>query len=199
MKHLLRQDMKSRLAAIGPEHVRTRSEAACERLAALPEFRQADVVMLYLPIPLEVDTAVAALAAWQAGKTVLVPKVSWEQKHMIAVTCRSFEDNMEHLNHGLRHPADGEPWPLEGIDLVVVPALAFDRAGRRLGRGGGFYDRFLARPEFRGNTCGLAFAEQLVDELPCHDHDVAVNMLVTDQQVLRFAETAGAVTEETLA
>jgi len=199
MKHLLRQDMKSRLAAIGPEHVRTRSEAACERLAALPEFRQADVVMLYLPIPLEVDTAAAALAAWQAGKTVLVPKVSWEQKHMIAVTCRSFEDNMEHLNHGLRHPADGEPWPLEGIDLVVVPALAFDRAGRRLGRGGGFYDRFLARPEFRGNTCGLAFAEQLVDELPCHDHDVAVNMLVTDQQVLRFAETAGAVTEETLA
>ena len=82
----------------------------------------------------------------------------------------------------------GQVWPLEDIDFIIVPALAYDHNGGRLGRGGGFYDRFLAHTEVKAVTCGLAFSEQLVDELPIHAHDYPVQILVTDKDVIRFEQ-----------
>jgi 5-formyltetrahydrofolate cyclo-ligase len=64
--------------------------------------------------------------------------------------------------------------------------MAYDRQGGRLGRGGGYYDRFLGQPGLRAVRCGLAFAEQVVDELPTAPHDQPVDIVVTDQEVLRF-------------
>ena len=87
---------------------------------------------------------------------------------------------------GIGEPAAGEAWPIEDIDLIVVPAVAYDRRGRRLGRGGGFYDRFLARGGLRARTCGLAFAQQIVQELPAESHDYPVEIVVTDREVLRI-------------
>ena len=86
----------------------------------------------------------------------------------------------------MREPAFSAPIPPSLIDLVVVPGLGFDAFGNRLGRGRGFYDRFLATPEFKGIACALAFDEQFVDELPTGPLDCPVNMLVTSSQVRRF-------------
>ena len=77
--------------------------------------------------------------------------------------------------------------PLEFIDLVVVPGLGFTVDGHRIGRGMGFYDRFLAQPEFVGVSCGLAYEEQIVDDLPTLDHDMALSMLASARGVRRFA------------
>ena len=74
--------------------------------------------------------------------------------------------------------------------LVIVPAIAFDRQGNRLGRGAGFYDRFLASPHFRGLAVGIAFREQVVAEIPVTEHDVPMHVLVTDEEVLRFDRPA---------
>jgi len=186
MKHHLRKEMKQRLATIGPDEAAERSRLACRRLIELPEFQRAHAVMIYLTIPQEVETTELALAGWQHGKTILAPRVNWDQRHMLAVEVRSLESGVSSTRYGLWEPSDGEPWPIEDIDLVVVPALAFDRDGHRLGRGGGFYDRFLAEPKMRAASCGLAFAEQLLDELPRHAHDWPVDILVTDREVLRF-------------
>jgi len=191
MKSHLRKTMKATLAAIPPEQAAAESRAAREKLIALEEFRTARAVMLYLPIPGEVDCVPVALAAWQDAKTVLVPKVGWEQRHMIPVRCRSIDDEMIEDRYGLRTPAGGEPWPAEEIDLIVVPALAYDRQGHRLGRGGGFYDRFLAREDVKAVTCGLAFHQQVVDQVPCDPNDHPVDILVTDRQVLRLRRRAG--------
>ena len=70
--------------------------------------------------------------------------------------------------------------------MVIVPGLGFDKDGNRLGRGRGFYDRFLAHPEFKGVACGLAFEEQFVSEIPVGPLDRHVDMLVTDKKVRRF-------------
>jgi len=185
MKQPLRKDMKAALAAMDPQVAASKSRSACKRLIALEEFQTARVVMLYLPIPCEIDTVPIALAAWQNGEMVLVPKVDWEQRHMIAVRCRSMDDQMDEGRYGLRTPAAVEPWPADQIDLIVVPALAYDRHGHRLGRGGGFYDRFLSAPEVKAVSCGLAFHEQVVDQVPCDENDYPVDILVTDREVLR--------------
>ena len=79
---------------------------------------------------------------------------------------------------GIREPADACPLiPLNRLDFVLVPGVAFDLQGRRLGRGKGYYDRLLA--EVRGKTCGVAFDEQIVEELPLEPHDVLVNCILT--------------------
>ena len=81
----------------------------------------------------------------------------------------------------------GNPIPTNLIDLVVVPGLGFTETGYRIGRGMGFYDRFLAQPEFIGVSCGLAFEEQIVPNLPVLDHDVPLSMLATDRGIRRFS------------
>ncbi|HNQ21748.1 MAG TPA: 5-formyltetrahydrofolate cyclo-ligase [Phycisphaerae bacterium] len=72
------------------------------------------------------------------------------------------------------------------VDLMVVPGLGFDEYGNRLGRGRGFYDRFLAHPEFAGIACALAFEEQVCPTIPAGPLDRRVSMLVTDAKVRRF-------------
>ncbi len=190
MKHHLRKQMKALLAAMTPDEVASQSQAACEKLIALDEYQQARAIMLYLPTPQEVDTAEIALHAWQHGKTVLAPKVNRQQRHMLAMEIHSFDDGLVTGSFGLREPHDNATvWPSEEIDLIIVPALAYDVTGGRLGRGGGFYDRFLSEPCVSAVTCGLGFAEQLVDELPLHSHDWPVDLLVTDREVRRFNAT----------
>jgi 5-formyltetrahydrofolate cyclo-ligase len=186
MKAELRKAMKQKLDAMPAGSAAEKGRAACEALVALGAFREARAVMMYLPLPLEVDTAPVAQAAWRDGKTVLVPKVDYDERHMIAVRCETPEDEMRVDRYGILQPVGGEPWPLGEIDLVVVPALAFDRRGHRLGHGAGFYDRFLAGADAGTVVCGLAFAEQVVDELPVRAHDHRLHVLVTDREVLTF-------------
>ena len=187
-KPALRRQLREKLAAM-PDDVRHRkSLLACSFVAASAEFQAARCVMLYLSMPTEVDTSPLALKAWQAGKMVVVPKVSWDQRRMLPVEISSLTDQMTTSGPGVREPISGKPVPVDLIDLVVVPGLGFSEKGYRIGRGMGFYDRFLAQPDFCGTTCGLAFEEQTVPELPVLDHDIPLAMLVTDRGVRRFAD-----------
>ncbi|MCP4247229.1 MAG: 5-formyltetrahydrofolate cyclo-ligase, partial [bacterium] len=151
-----------------------------------PEYRRAEIMMVFLSLPGEIDTTALVLKAWQERKRVLAPKVSWEQRRMIPIEIRSLTHDLTVTGMGLREPAAGAPIPLPIIDLVVVPGLGYDVYGNRLGRGRGFYDRFLANPEFGGVACGLAFEQQFVQEIPAGPLDRPVDLLITDEQVRRF-------------
>lgn len=186
-KSAIRKLLRERLAAITPQARHEKSAAACAIVAATPEFAAARVVMLYLSTPQEVDTSPLALNAWQNGKTVVVPKVSWDQRRMLPVEICSLNTSMRTVGPGVLEPIAGKPVPVDFIDLAIVPGIGFTVDGHRLGRGMGFYDRFLAQSEFIGISCGLAFAEQIVDHIPVLDHDVPLSMLATDQGMRRFA------------
>jgi 5-formyltetrahydrofolate cyclo-ligase len=184
----IRRRLKAVLAGISQADRHRKSIAACGFLTATPEFDAANVVMLYLSTPQEVDTASLALKCWQAGKTVVVPKVSWDQRRMLPVEINSLQTGLITTSgHNIREPLAGKPIPIDMIDLVVVPGIGFTPSGHRIGRGMGFYDRFLAQPEFVGVACGLAFSEQLIDEAPVLDHDMPLSMLATDLGIRRFA------------
>lgn len=185
-KKAVRAQLRQVLKNLPAMELHRRSVAATDRLVAEPEFQASGGIMLFLPLPYEVDAQPIAIRAWQAGKTVTVPYVQQRQRHMIPLEINNLGEPMHTDRMGLRTPARHRPIPLEMIDLVVVPGLGFDLAGRRLGRGGGFYDRFLGRPEFQGVACGLALEEQLVDRVPAAAHDVNVSMLATDQRLIRF-------------
>lgn len=186
-KTVIRKELRATLAALPAEARHHKSQAACALLLASPEYAAARVVMLYLSIDNEVETAPIALRCWQDGKIVAVPKVSWEQRHMLPVEISSLTSTMTTSGPGVREPVGGNPIPVNLLDLVIVPGVGFTATGHRIGRGMGFYDRFLAQPEFLGLSCGLAFEEQIVPALPVLDHDIPLSMLVTDRGVRRFA------------
>jgi 5-formyltetrahydrofolate cyclo-ligase len=183
----VRRHLKQLLAGMNEADRHRKSIAACGHLAGSPEFAAARVVMLYLSTPHELDTAPLALKCWQAGKTVVVPKVSWDQRRMLPVEITSLQTGITTTGPNIREPIAGKPIPLDLLDLVVVPGLGFSSNGYRIGRGMGFYDRFLAQPDFIGLSCGLAFHEQIIENVPVLDHDVPLGMLVTDRGITRFA------------
>ena len=190
-KAQLRRTLLNCLVAIPSEQRDEKSRKACQNLVSIKPFQEASTVMMFLSLPHEVDTAEAILHAWQLGKTVAVPKISWEQRHMIPVEITSLETGLSTGTSGMRNPVAGVPVPFEEIDLVVTPGLGFDRKGNRLGRGGSYYDRFFANPDLKAIRCGLALAEQLVDAVPVIGHDVPVNLLVTDKEIVHCNNVKG--------
>jgi 5-formyltetrahydrofolate cyclo-ligase len=142
--------------------------------------------MVFLSLPTEIDTTPLVLHAWRDHKRVLAPKVSWEQRRMLPIEIQSLSDDVSESPLGIREPAQGVPIPVGSIDLAIVPGLGFDRHGHRIGRGRGFYDRFLAHRDWQGVSCGFAIQEQIVEQVPVTDKDVGVNMLITDAEINRF-------------
>jgi 5-formyltetrahydrofolate cyclo-ligase len=185
-KERLRVKLQKCLLEMSEEERSEKSQKACQNLVSTSQFQRASTVMIYLSLPHEVDTSEVVLYAWQLGKTVVVPKISWQQRHMIPVQINSLETGFSTEVAGLRNPVTGVPMPIEEIDLVVAPALGFDRKGNRLGRGASFYDRFFANKQLKAARCGFAFTEQLVDSVPVEERDEPVDFLVTDKEILYF-------------
>jgi len=185
-KAQLRRELQNRLLGMSEPQRSEKSRKACQNLISTPQFQSASAIMMFLSLPHEVDTSEAILHAWQLGKTVVVPKLSWQQRHMIPVQINSLETGFSTGVNGLRNPITGVPIPFEDIDLVVAPALGFDKKGNRLGRGGSYYDRFFANKKLKAPRCGFAFAEQVVDSIPVTERDEPVDFLVTDEEIIYF-------------
>jgi 5-formyltetrahydrofolate cyclo-ligase len=186
-KTTIRRQLRETLAQMTEPTRHAKSVAACSLIVSSDEFQAARVIMVYLSSPTEVDTTNIAIRAWKTGKTVVVPKVSWDQRRMLPIEISSLHNNLTTTGPGVREPMSGNPIPTNLIDLVIVPGLGFTETGYRIGRGMGFYDRFLAQADYIGVSCGLAFEEQIVPNLPVLDHDVPLSMLATDRGIRRFS------------
>ena len=191
-KNQIRANMKVFLAGLSPGERHTRSIAACQQLMSTREFKSAQMIMIFMSMPSEVETSTLAVKAWQEGKSIAVPRVDWDGKRMEPVEIRSLDVGMHTTgprlgsgSGGMKEPVTGTAVPLGLIDMVVIPGMAFDRRGFRVGRGRGFYDRFLAQQDFQGVRCALCFHEQLQEDLPSEPHDVPMDLVVTDREVIR--------------
>jgi len=188
----LRRQLRNCLLLLPEEQRRDKSKRACSNLVATEQFQKASTVMLFLSLPHEIDTSDAILHAWQLGKTVAVPKISWQQRHMLPVGINSLETGFSTSAGGLKNPIDGTPIPFAEIDLVVTPALGYDLTGNRLGRGGAFYDRFFSNRTLTASRCGFVFSDQIVDSIPVTESDEPVDLLVTDEGVFSCSQQKGA-------
>ena len=180
----MRHSLRSRLYGLPQGHRRTESKQACRNLIATDEYKKASSIMIFLSLPHEIETTAVILDAWQRGKTVAVPKMSWQQRHMIAVEITSLETGFSEERGGFKNPTTSVPMAVEDIDLVVTPGLGFDDKGNRLGRAGGYYDRYFKSEHLSAKKCGFAFSQQIVDSIPVDDHDERVDFLVSDAGVV---------------
>ena len=165
-----------------------KSSAACGFVAASPEFAAASVVMLFLSMPHEVDTAPLALRCWQAGKTVVVPKVSWDQRRMLPVEITSLQTGMTTTGPGVREPATGQADPDRPDRPRHRPRPRLHRHGLPHRPRHGLL-RPLPRPERVRRPLlrpGVRGADRSTN-CPCLTTTCPLSMLVTDRGIRRFA------------
>jgi 5-formyltetrahydrofolate cyclo-ligase len=170
--------MRAQLRAV-PEPSRVAwSERACAAVAAAPWFATARCVFAFASLPDEVDSTPLLRSILARGKQLVLPRVQQSHGTLELIAVPDLAD-LQPGAFGVREPRAGTPVALSAVDIALVPGLAFDPHGSRLGRGAGFYDRCLAaRPDLL--ACGLAFALQVVPRVPTYATDRAVQWLATD-------------------
>lgn len=179
-KRALRERLVHARSALPAAQRASASQAAAEVLESLAAWRGARVVALYFPVGAEVDTAHLAQSALQAGKRVAWPRTRPGEIALEFASCLP-PDLIAGALGTRQPPLDAAIVPIGDLDLVVVPGVAFDRDGHRLGRGGGYYDATLALLAKRTVRVGLAFELQLVSAVPCEPHDAQVDGVVTER------------------
>jgi 5-formyltetrahydrofolate cyclo-ligase len=174
----LRQQVRARLSALTPPQREAASLQICSRLRQQAIWQTANSVLFFSPLPDEPDIWPLLEAAHALGKTVALPRFAADTKAYTAACLLDLRSDFPIGRFGIREPAATcAEIPLNRLDLVLVPGVAFQPDGCRLGRGRGFYDRLLAA--VRGTKCGVAFDEQMVEAIPVGPLDVRLNCIIT--------------------
>jgi 5-formyltetrahydrofolate cyclo-ligase len=163
------------------------SESIWANLLRHPALRPCQRVGLYAALRSEVATDGLFAALRSLGKTVCLPRTCETPRGLVFAVSDDFADLVPGPL-GIGEPS-GDSVPLASIDLLVVPGLAFDRAGHRLGYGAGYYDRVLEA--YTGKVVGLAYSLQLVSDVPVDRHDRSVDMIVTEHACIDAASEGG--------
>jgi 5-formyltetrahydrofolate cyclo-ligase len=183
-KQALRDRVGDRLKQMGPDERAVASARARTLLAAQPLWKAAQWVLLFAPLPDELDVWPLLTEALAAGKKVALPRFIAKSRTYEACQIQDPKSDVQVGHFGIREPASHlTRLPFSRLDLILVPGVAFDLHGHRLGRGKGYYDQLLGT--LSGITCGVAFEEQMVPEVPVESHDVRLNRVLTP---LRWVE-----------
>ncbi|HWP48905.1 MAG TPA: 5-formyltetrahydrofolate cyclo-ligase [Candidatus Limnocylindrales bacterium] len=163
-----------------------KSRQICERLWTLPEFINAQVILFYIDVRSEVRTRNYIPKAMALGKKVIVPYCVGDELSLFPL------ESMEELEIGafkilepkkeLREKAEKQ-YDVKNVDLIIVPGVAFDKRGGRMGHGWGYYDKLLHKAKPETPKVALAFECQLFDELPMDPHDIFMDKIITEKEV----------------
>jgi len=181
-KQALRGQLRPMRRAFTADERRTASAAICAAVCARPEWQRAHTVLSYVPMADEADVSPLLQAGFAAGKAMLLPRC--EKGRRLSLRRILPGEPLEEGRYGIPAPPACAP-EYERAGLVILPALAFSLDGRRLGYGGGYYDRLFERmPE--AVYLGVCDHRLLLPALPCDAHDLRADILITDRQVLTF-------------
>lgn len=186
LKKQLRKQIIARRNALATAVREAKSEIIVKKVLELPAWQQAGIIMSYVSFGSEVATPALIKAALAGGKRVAVPLCVRDGRRLIASEVLAFPDDLQPGTWGILEPRPESLRPLEPelIDLVIVPGVAFDRGGNRLGYGAGYYDRFLATLRPGAMTIALAFTEQIVPDVYPEPHDRPVDMVITEAGII---------------
>lgn len=164
-----------------PEEIVAKSASIVRHLTGLRDLREASTLMVFLRFGSEVQIDDLLRWGWEAGKRIVVPLCRPDDRELTPCLIGSLAE-LEIGRYGIREPKREEirPAPLEEIEAILVPAVAFDRRGHRIGYGGGYYDRFLPQVP-KAVRIGAAFSCQIVARVPEEPHDLPVDRIVTEK------------------
>ncbi|MGQ9730980.1 MAG: 5-formyltetrahydrofolate cyclo-ligase [Candidatus Zipacnadales bacterium] len=183
-KRALRQQILKQRDSLSLAERARRSRAIYHRIVESAEFARARVVLLFASFGSEVDTTALLSYALQTGRRLLLPRVEPNLRKLELREVRSLPMDLAPGTWGILEPLPHRcpELPLEQVDFMLVPGVAFDRELRRLGYGGGYYDRLLAEFRPEATAVGICYDMQLVPEVPTTEHDLRVPLLITETE-----------------
>ena len=180
----LRRQIRAALEKISPAVRAVESIELCDRLEA--QLRSAHTILFFAPLPDELDIWPLLGKFLAAGKCCGLPFFNSATRTYSARRVQNLTTDISTGHFGIREPVSSCPEiPMDKFDLVLVPGVAFDWNGNRLGRGRGYYDRLLEK--VTGLKCGVGHDFQLLGKIPTEPHDVRVNFMVTPARCLKCA------------
>ena len=183
MKDLIRMQNLAKRNTLDKEQIKQKSSLIQEKLEQLPEYQEAKAILFYFGVKNEVQTGKMIKSTLEKGKKVFLPKTNFEKRTISIVQINSLE-NLVETKQGLFEP-EGKEETVETIDLIILPGVAFDLEGRRIGQGMGFYDSLLRKTKTNVPLVGLCFEENIEEEIPTESHDIEMNIIITDQKTTR--------------
>ena len=182
-KKILRQEIKSRLSKLSPDEKLNLSSAVIQKFLSLPAYKEAKIIMAYLSMPEEIQLHEFFTAAFSDEKILAVPFISADEMAAVELP------NMNALEVGsygiLTVKSDVRKFiDAAEIDCVITPGVAFDMQGHRLGRGGGYYDKFLSLA-VNAKKISLAYDCQIVNSVPVETFDIPVDAVVTPTKLIQ--------------
>lgn len=188
-KKLLRQQARRKRDSLNWLEIQGKSHEISQRLLLMPEYQKAKTVLFYLSFNNEVDTQGIINNAWQQRKKVLVPICQTATKNLLLSEFRSFSE----LTSGTWNIPEPKkeyvrPFPPSQVDLAIIPGLAFDLQGNRLGYGAGYYDRFLPTLPSSCPKIALSYDLTMLEFLPTEEHDIPMDYIVTETTIHRITK-----------
>ncbi|MCX6799089.1 MAG: 5-formyltetrahydrofolate cyclo-ligase [Candidatus Diapherotrites archaeon] len=185
MKQLARMRHSAKRNALSKEAVHGKSARIAELFMQLPEAQRAKTILVYVGVRNEVQTTALIEKLLSLGKRVVVPVTDFKKKELLLSELRGLQE-LEEKEFGLMEPKKEAFRTVkpEELDLIVVPGVAFDRSGGRIGMGFGYYDKLLRRIPRKTLLVGFCFSENLDEKLPCESHDARMQVVITDAGVI---------------
>lgn len=178
MKNQIRKEMKTKRAAMTKEEVVQKSRAAADALLKSEIYKNAETIMLYMPLGNETDTSEIINSAFADGKRLVLP-VTDGKTGVITPYFYEKDTALEKGGFSVTEPKNAKIAQKSEIDLVVVPGIAFDRKGARVGFGKGCYDMFLSGMDV--TKVGYCYEFQLCENIPADEHDIKMDFIVTEK------------------
>lgn len=174
----MRSEFRRRISEISSRVRKAKSGKILKKILKDVLFQEAKTVFTYVALPQEVQTAGLIRQALRLGKRVFAPRMKARNPHFDICEILDPVRHLKKGRYGVLEPKRGRKIHRGQLDLIIVPGLAFDKEGNRLGRGKGFFDRFL---EKTGKTpkIGLAFKEQMTKKIPVERHDIPMDRIIT--------------------
>lgn len=187
MKQKIRQELIAKRQALSLDYVENKSQIIAQKVTALPEFNKAKTIMVYLAFRNEVDTHHIIQGALVQEKRIVVPISQRQDWKIIPAEIKNYPDDLEEGTYGILEPKPQAYHPVEPqeIDLVLIPGVAFDERGYRLGYGAGYYDRFLSRLRPDAVTMALAYEMQILPDVYPESHDQKVDLIITEERIIK--------------
>lgn len=186
-KNILRKYLLNERRNLTQRAILEKSKRIADMLVNFDRYRQSKKIMLYISTKTEVQTKEIIMSAQQKNKEIYIPLIQKEKHDLIPSLVYDFDHELTLGELGIVQPKKEfyRLFPPDILDLVIIPGVAFTAEGYRLGRGGGYYDRFIPKLREEAYTIALAFEMQIVKEIPLEENDVPVDCIITEKRILK--------------
>lgn len=189
-KQLLRNELLNKRKLLSNKAILDKSNQIANRLKKFDKYQQSEKIMLYISTKYEVQTQKIIESAQKDNKKLYIPIIIKEKHNLIPSLVNDFNKELALGDLGIYQPKKEhiKEIPSKILDMIIIPGIGFTNKGNRLGRGGGYYDRFLKKLKENCCTVALAFEIQIVKEIPLDKYDVPVDYIITEDRIIKIIQ-----------